>query len=341
MGGNALSVPSVRLNKNTYDNVCNIIMETLSKVVPEGLRYTVIPHYKEKDSFGDLDILIESTSVDYLSSLKSLLNITESTSNGNVMSLGLPMYSDIFQIDLIKIGSTDYDFALRYFAYNDLGNLLGRVAKQFDLKLGFTGLYYRYGPLDNKQDILVTKDFSEALILLRYNSNVYETKFKEGFNTLEEIYSFVVSSDYCYADLFDLNKRSYKERSRDSKRTVYLGFLDYLTTSTIPTFKHSNPYIPANPPFAMMQELFRVSKTFTRGYHLYCSTYHLKQANKVFLNGKYITDTVGNLMPKALGEFIAYVKTHVEEDYFLKATEIEIKTKLKELCAKWIPGRIQ
>jgi hypothetical protein len=44
-----------------------------------------------------------------------------------------------FQIDLIFTKPKFYESSLNYFAYNDLGNLLGRGAEQISGKLGASG----------------------------------------------------------------------------------------------------------------------------------------------------------------------------------------------------------
>lgn len=344
MGGRTLSKPSTRIDKSMYDIICEKVKCALAIAIPDhqNVRYQPIPHYIEKDTFGDLDILIEITEIIYLDKLKDLLNIKEVNINGSVVSLGLPIKDDqLFQIDLVKINSESYDFALRYFAYNDLGNLLGRVAKQFGLKLGFKGLFYSYGPLSNKQDILVTKDFNEALLILDYNPFVYNDLFTNGFKDLKSIFDFVISSKYCHKKLFCLDSRSNKERSRDSKRPTYMAFLDYMQKANIFLNKSENPHIPADPPMYMLQTLLNNSLLFTREYHLYCKNYHLSKANKVYFNGTFVSKVLGiEFHHLYLGKLMSKIKSQVPEDYFLTASEKAIRELIidchKQSIDEWV-----
>jgi DNA polymerase/3'-5' exonuclease PolX len=100
-----------------------------------GWLYSV---YNNKESFGDMDILYST--YDNKSINKNAFNFifapTEIVQNTNVISLD---YKQL-QIDFIHIKEDEFDYALNYFGNNDLGNLIGKIARQFVLKHGHNGL---------------------------------------------------------------------------------------------------------------------------------------------------------------------------------------------------------
>ena len=96
-----------------------------------------------------------------------------------------------FQLDIIHTNVVFFDFALHYFAFNDLGNFIGRIVSAAQLKFGFDGLYRKvhfdkdinvipvyllkeqkekFGDLSSnvvkKTDVVLTEDFFEALEFL-------------------------------------------------------------------------------------------------------------------------------------------------------------------------------
>ena len=59
MGGNALSKPSDRLTKEEYFALAENIISTLEKS-RKGLKLAVVKAFHNKDSFGDIDILVSN-----------------------------------------------------------------------------------------------------------------------------------------------------------------------------------------------------------------------------------------------------------------------------------------
>ena len=138
MGGNALkNCTTTRLNAPEYNTlvarVINDIQEEL-KASEYTRRVRAITAYATKEDFGDADILIDSFSLpgDWIDRLAARWNSKEVVPNGDVVSFEV----DEFQVDVIKAKPVEYEFAYSYFAYNDLGNLVGRMAKKFGLKYG-------------------------------------------------------------------------------------------------------------------------------------------------------------------------------------------------------------
>ncbi len=262
MGGNALSVPGIRLLANDYATLDESIRFLISRVMPES-RVVVIPSYFDKPDFGDIDVLVsvpEGATVDYRAIADVLFvriepypenrqdearKTVEIVRNGEVTSFGMPLVAGTFQVDLIESSEQSFDFALRYFAFNDLGNLLGRIAHKAGFKLGQYGLIY---PLRDKtgnliEEIMVTRDWSHALEFLGYDPVQYEQGFNGGFKKLTDIFWFALESRYCNRNIYLLENRNATSRVRDRKRPTYSKFLSWLESlprNAMPEFDWSD-----------------------------------------------------------------------------------------------------
>ena len=241
MGGNALKqvgVDVVRLPAGLYNELAANVKRMLDGC-PElpGLRAEVIPSLRSKADFGDLDVLVANDrqpnwglSEPVKTSLAAMFTPTHVVQNGSVLSLdvAVPSMSKRFQLDLIRVPPDVFEFALGYFSYNDLGNLLGRVARLYGFKLGHEGLFRPLRAPGNEshfvRDILVTRDWPEALEFLGYDSK----RWKRGFDTLEDMFEFVTCSGAFHPSVFPLENRSHRARVRDRKRPTCGAFLQWL-----------------------------------------------------------------------------------------------------------------
>lgn len=225
MGGNALqNTRTRRYCADEYFELKDKVIEAIRPLFPVA-RIEYVKAFRDKSDFGDLDILVEDLysgerSEEELEDALLQLGVSEVVINDSVWSLGW----DDFQVDLLFQPSIHYDFASHYFAYNDLGNLIGRIARRFDLRFGHDGLWYMLLDGDYKiADINLTRDFSTAIEFLGYS---YE-RYSKGFDTLEEIFQFVTTSPYYNHEVFLLQNRNHKARTRDAKRSSYRAFLEY------------------------------------------------------------------------------------------------------------------
>lgn len=223
MGGNALaSFGARRYSKEDTAVIRYELLAAIEQDLPK-LKFQEIPYYRMKDSFGDLDILVEGplTEKDY-----DVLHCicgpdSPRINNGGVMST---MY-DQLQIDFIPMPAEDYDTALTYYSYNDLGNLMGKLFHKFGLKYGHRGLTLPMRDGDNQYDeLMVSKDAKPIFDFLGLS---YE-RFKEGFDTLEDIFTYVVMSPYFSSEPFQYENLNHTNRIRDRKRTTYHAFLEFI-----------------------------------------------------------------------------------------------------------------
>lgn len=229
MGGNALSYKSYRLTRLDYDSVANICTKKLESFYP-GKRVHAIEAYRSKETFGDLDILIENTGFDPFNAAKELGAI-EVVRNGPVTSIGVLIRPEletkednVFQVDFITIAPESFDYAKNYFSFNDQGNLVGRLFHAAGFSHRHDGLFYYFRDGDYKfREIPLTKDYETALFFMGYDPE----KFKEGFDTLDEMFKFIASSEFFNKEIFLLENRNAQSRVRDRKRPTYTAFLKW------------------------------------------------------------------------------------------------------------------
>lgn len=231
MGGNA--IPNVtRLAKDPYSKVTQSVLSMLAEWYPEN-RCSDILSYTNKETFGDLDVIIEQydneVSSTLLNNLKEKFDLDKNDyyNNGSVLSFRYPLGDRNitgFQVDIIVEPTKTYEMARDYFAYNDLGNLLGRITKKLGFKLGHKGLSYIVRDGNYKiKEIFFSHYWDTALGLLELDIGRYD----EGFDSLEDIFEFVASSPYFNPDIFLLHNRNHNARVRDQKRSTYNKFLKW------------------------------------------------------------------------------------------------------------------
>lgn len=245
MGGHAMKNYGVeRLTKEQYDEVLSALTITLP------YKTAAIPSYRAKDSFGDCDLLTTATDEAFEKSLSKDFALLGKKRNGAVTSYALK-YGNFppFQFDLIKAKEDSYEFNYNYLSYNDLGNLIGRVAAAFGFKFAHDGLYIlawyshkgeersvgrvkEYGKTndcaEHRMEKLFISNFDEALEFLGFDSS----RFAQGFDTIDDILDYVASSKYFCKDFFLFENRNHDQRKRDVKRPTYTRALEYFDTLT-------------------------------------------------------------------------------------------------------------
>jgi hypothetical protein len=222
MGGYALGDVVRRFDTLEFVALRNEVLSKLRDAIP-SVRLEPIASYYEKPSHGDLDLLIctDNLPPDWRDRACGVLTCRARVDNGPVLSVehkGL-------QVDLIAECGDVFAFAFRYYSWNDMGNLIGRVAHQAGFKFGHNGLWYVLREGTRKYaDIRLTLDFDEALMFFGYNPN----RYRQGFNALEDIFHYVTSTPYFVPHAFSLEGRSHRARVRDAKRPTYQMFLHWI-----------------------------------------------------------------------------------------------------------------
>jgi hypothetical protein len=221
MGGNALkNCTTRRYQKEEYFSICQEVTDILAEIFIQTR--THIPKTYDKETYGDLDIIIDGKFLpaDYVQSIIKRFNPQEYVKNGNVFSFE---YRE-FQIDFIVTKESEYETSCQYFSYSDINNLIGRLAHSIGLKLGHDGLSFNWR-IETYQfaNVILLTDWKDILPVLDLS---YE-RYARGFNTLEGIFEFVMSSLFYNKEIFLLQNRNNVSRTRDRKRKTYMEFLKY------------------------------------------------------------------------------------------------------------------
>lgn len=340
MGGNIkFTCETRRYDKEDYNTLEHEVINMLyASVFDEegfgGFRKNcvqAIKAYRTKDSFGDMDLVLNSKYLEpnwtecAIEAFK--LSAGDCSKNGNVFSIA---YKN-FQIDLIVMSDENFKSALEYYAYNDLGNLVGRLAKRIGVKYGHEG------------SVIVVKDNDQVLGEIKLSSNTADiyallgldySTYQNGFETIEDIFKFVTTSKYFHPDIYLLENRNAISRERDRKRKTYREFLEYCEKQTFEdTYDYAekserggygvrqpfftNLIVPAYP--HVLEEYNTIIARHTK----------LKLFKEKFNGG--IVSTVTGLQSVELGNFMKYAKSRLDEDVVIDGTVEEVVVLINQL----------
>ena len=302
MGGKAFpEFKCVRLNKNGFMVVATACLDRLQEKFPRH-QFKVVESFRNKDSFGDLDILWCGETIQ-LEEMTKTLKAAAYKPNGPVTSFALHLGEGmLFQVDMIYTGCEHMESAASYFAFNDLGNLLGRIFHRAGFKLGHKGLLYVVREEGNQshalEEIEVTRSWQEALEFAGYDFE----RWTQGFDELEDVFRFAVSIPLANRTIFRLDETNHQARVRDRKRLTYQTFLRWVNdpANGIP----ENELIPKDQ--LRKEWLERAFETFPdfkeRFDQANDKMLSIREANEKF-NGNLVRELTG-LDGKELGEFM-------------------------------------
>lgn len=299
MGGNALKrTHTRRYNKVEYFMAASVIIPALESCFP-AYKFVVIPAYKEKETFGDMDILycpkVGNPSAKLSPNLiHDNFNPNEVVVNGSCMSFD----QNELQIDLIYSQTEEFDYGLGYFSGSDCGNLVGKVARRFGLKHGHDGLFLPIRDGDYLvAELPLTKDIDKTYEFLGMDA----ARARNGFDNLDDIFDFVASSPYYDPDCYKLENLSHTAKVRDRKRETYRKFLEFGE-------KYDKPVIGMNPDkkvyVGQVIKFFGVHEEFSEVMQKFA----LARAAKAIFSGEVVRELTG-LDGKELGEFMRKLKS--------------------------------
>lgn len=296
MGGNALkNCETRRYQRDEYLKLEVEMVLDLSETL--GVPVWAIPAYKTKPDFGDMDLLVQSEGLpsNWIELVIDRFESKDSYKNGDVFSFEYKQ----FQIDLILTPANKMHAARSYFAYNDLGNLLGRVAHAMGLKLGHDGLSYNWR-VDTYQfkNVVLADTWADILPILGYDPEPY---FK-GFDTLEDIFRYVASGKFFSPDIYLLHNRNHTSRVRDAKRKTYMLFLEWCEAvcppSLVKRVDDKKEWLPY---------LFQMIPGFEQTYKEVQAEWDAEMEFRKRFNGDVVKQVTG-LTGKELGEFMKWIK---------------------------------
>lgn len=324
MGGKALGFDSVRLPAQDYFVLASNVRHAFSlgwsgAVDPPEIE--LIPAYRDKESFGDADFIFRGRHTDWEKFVTRVADYLPEFSghvhqNGSVFSAGVQLPSGIFQVDFIYAGA-DLDSARMmktYFAYNDLGNLMGRVAHRLGLRWGQDGLSYVLRSPSNKDRVLGEYNLTRAIgIESSFSLIGYDwSRWRRGFERLEDVFEYVASSPYFSPEIFLLHNRNAISRARDAKRKTYSDFLEWLETRgrELPSFdvweEERQTYKDE-----VIHALCNTYPDLGRWYHDLLHAHYARERAGGRFNGNLVRDITG-LQGRELGVFMSEVRERIE-----------------------------
>jgi hypothetical protein len=319
-------------NREEYFKIYQKVLDKLLWYSNHHARINLIPSYRNKQIFGDMDIMVCAGDIDTnelitnrmdrTSPLFRLFGSTLIKKNGNVISFDY----ENFQIDLIFQKEKYYDSALVYYSYNDLGNLMGRVASKLGFRYGHFGL--RYDLYSNDRDQLIKKielnlTSEEIFNFLGFNFQ----EWKNGFDELKDIYEYVTNSKYFNKDIFLYENLNHQNRTRNKKRKVYQKFIDYIQD------KPTRNIIRKGDALYLFNEMYPQQKLWDK-IQIEQNNYKKQQEYKKKFNGNIIMG-ITNLQGKELGKFMKFFTDVFNKDYILKVSQSTLINNIIDMKQNW------
>ena len=311
MGGKAFGFEAKRMSKDEYEDVLALTLARIdSSQTSSGMGRGVIS-VKEKDSFGDIDILVPSEYFKFDAFWeRHKFRYKEYVRNGGVISI---LDKQGRQIDIISTPLSLYETHFKYLAYNDFGNFVGRLAKSINLKYGHDGLTLVVRSKDDETrkigELRISKDTAYIYQLLDV------TVPAGGFNNMQEIYDVIMASKYYHKDLFLLDKQTNKARVRDRKRKSYNELLAYIKerdTSTRERRRYSifeTLYLLTSSRMDI-KNMHLIPHTIAASYVEMVAKYDKAMFEKTLYNGNIVRELVG-LEGKELGAFMKFMSGRI------------------------------
>tara|TARA_R110000796_G_scaffold215732_3_gene331756 strand:+ start:462 stop:1472 length:1011 start_codon:yes stop_codon:yes gene_type:complete len=314
MGGRALKTAFTRrYSKQEFDTVSKELIDIIEKTYTKACTPLF---YNKKETFGDIDIIVSVITTDMGAIrhfVENTFKPTEIFSNGNAISFD---YKEV-QVDLICVPEKDFGSNYHYLAFNDLGNFIGRLAQSMGLKYGQEGLWYNhFSDANTKDKIIVSKNYRDIFNFLDLDYD----KWTEGFDTLEDIFEYIMTSHLFNPKMFQLKELNKINRERNLKRASYMSFLEYIGD------KGANPEYDGEVIYALKKDVINVIREAfpEANIDLRLAEIDFNAAKKklvnIKFNGKFIMDEYG-LNGKELGDAITKFKTHVNDNFPEKTFE--------------------
>ena len=308
MGGNAIP-QSERMNIHTYVNLYTQVDYLLS--VHYSNTVTYLPRgIREKSSHGDIDILVNYPTK-YISKnvIKDIFDCDFVHVNDKTYSFGYELNGSVYQVDLVflKSQSLNWNMFKTFFDIGDLGNLMGKTAYWHDLSYGYQGLRYKVYTENKDQKlgkkVLISDNPRNVFEILGYDIE----RFREGFQTYEDVFEYVRSSPYVTHKTFLPSSLNASQRHRDAKRDMYAKFLSYLETVD----DLSDSYIDVD----MKERIQQITGVDLDSIIQERRDFHKlhKKASRIF-NGRTVMNHDPSIKGKRLGKGMSLFRDHFESD---------------------------
>ncbi len=305
MGGNLFKLG--RLPRQEY-----LALEAQMRVYFEqkfGDLYRIPRYYGDKADFGDMDVILsdqllaEETSWEALrESIVADLGLERTRAQGGVFST---VYQD-FQVDYFIKSHDEFLTTHNFMSFNDLGNIVGKIYRRFNLKYGEKGLMYVFRRDDNhyKKDLIVSRDPAQIFGFLGLEIAPWEA----GFDNLEAIFSWVTRSPFF--SVAPYRDQSATTRRRKRRRQTMERFVAWLDEHGVA--QNYEPEGDAEALLAQVHEAFPQADLLGQIAHERRLEEVARQVQERF-NGRLVMSLRPELQGAALGDFIKAFKAQYDD----------------------------
>jgi len=254
MGGKALkNITTRRFSKAEFEYIAAHLIPDIRKEL--GCKVDLVKSFTQKESHGDMDIMIEwdkdnpNDLEEKFLIIQNFITPDEIHRNSSVISMN---FGEL-QVDFIFIPSNHYDTCWHFFAFNDLGGFMGKIARSMKLKYGQDGLKFVIYSDDKSrklQTVNISNDPKEIIEFLGFDYY----KFVRGFETKSDIFEYVSNSSFYRFATFDGTELNASQRSRDMGRPMYEDLLEYLKVNSVEDKTTHRPTLQET--FERVEEIF-------------------------------------------------------------------------------------
>lgn len=326
-----------RVDANVYHKVSNKILND-AKILCFDItqKIAIIPSYRNKQTFGDIDILVVSKDkVEFIKRLTQEYRIDGFTQNSDTISIGFPLgLGEILQVDFIFVSEENFDSSYHYFSWNDVSNIIGRIFHKIGVKFAHDGVWvvcrdesYIIGK------ILLTKDLVDALDLI----GLPKSQYTDGFDDIEDAYEWTTTSPYFNKYIYELDNRNATSRVRDMKRKVYTDFLIWLKGRDTTMYPFVD--ITERGGYNIREPFFTeiVCKKYPHAkveYDKLVEEYDIKKKNTKVFNGDIVKDLIG-LSGVELGRFMKFIRGNIDTTKLYLLTSSEVNDIIFDMFKKY------
>ncbi len=330
MGGNIFKLG--RLDRTEYVVLENQLRTYLHDAF--GGHYRIPRYYANKPDFGDIDVILSGDAVDtsadaLWAKLIEDLSLTQYRHAGPVFST---VYEN-FQVDYFFKPPRYFLTTYHFLCFNDLGNLLGKIFRRFNLKYGERGLSYVFRRKDGhyKRDIEVSLDTAHTFAFLELDYDAWLT----GFESLEQMYRWVMTSPYFSVEPYrDLSANTRKRARLRPTIQRFLAFIQAQNITATYAYKEDRQAYLATidaffPEANLLEHIAREKARETR----------VEQVKAKF-GGRLVMRLIPSLEGRTLGLFLqAFQQDFGELDDFEEAmvsmSPSEIETRIVAFWRRW------
>lgn len=352
MGGNLLktwNLPEKRIPTAEYNQIKDELLNKFrddgkcNRPVPRTF-VNVAPSIRDKETHGDLDIIIGRFSEadfhmlwkgenDFGNYIQKEFGY-KPFKNSNVYSFPY----EGFQVDVTFQPIIDFDMAVDYSSWGDLGNIMGRVFHKMGLHFGHTGLSFwiRQGLFDSNIQWSDSDHIYNKVVLTNKMKEICEIggfdyfRWSKGFDTEKDAFDFVIDSKYFNKELFALENLNHTNRTRNRKRGMYMRFIEYVANcdKVGESFRSKHEYS------LLMQCKYSQLQRNINNFRL---VYEVDKVVKEKVNGKLVAEWC-NLSENdgpLIGKIMSEVRD-VPKYVLLEMSQEEIKQFVVDTHAKYI-----